>query len=51
MSAAEIAQRQYWETVAKFVIRSSIERHGPPSDEREANAVKDFLRDVGLAPN
>jgi hypothetical protein len=50
-SILEIAQREYWGTVAKFVIHSSIERHGMPADKKEATAVNDFLQQVGLAPS
>ncbi|HEX3602339.1 MAG TPA: hypothetical protein VHU84_19450 [Lacipirellulaceae bacterium] len=46
-SAAEVAQREYWDTVAKFVARTAIERHGTPTDEKEARAVKGFLQAVG----
>jgi hypothetical protein len=49
-SAAEVAQREYWETVAKFVIGSAIERHESPVDKKEAQAVDQFLRQFGLPP-
>ena len=50
-SPAEIAQREYWETLAKFVVRSAIRRHGVPADKNEAEAVDDFLRQFGLPSN
>ncbi len=45
--AAEVAEHQYWETVAKFVVHSAVERHGTPSDPKEAQTVADFLREAG----
>jgi hypothetical protein len=50
-TAVETAQRAYWETLAKFVIHSSIERHDAPTDQKEAKAVADFLHQVGLSPS
>lgn len=50
-SRAATAQREYWETVAKSVIRVGVERHGPPVDPAEAKQIEDFLRQVGLRPD
>ena len=48
-AASEVAERQYWQTVAKFVVHSAVERHGAPTDPKEAEEVADFLKEAGKA--
>jgi hypothetical protein len=50
-SASEIAERQYWQTLAKFVVHAAVERHGTPADPKEAQVVADFLKESGKAAN
>jgi hypothetical protein len=47
-SAAEVGEREYWETLGKFVIRSAIQRHPTPANATDANAVQTLLKQVNL---
>lgn len=47
---ADAAENKYWETVAKFVVKTAVTRHGAPADPKDAQAVTEFLRQVGMSP-